>query len=106
MNVSIKAISSKTGLSWSAVFMFALLLAFILYTASIGSLVKYKAFLFGPINSSSSSGTTMTSATGQGVDAQTEASIQQSVKQAASSGGILGDLQTVGETAGLVAAFV
>jgi hypothetical protein len=43
---SISGLSKKTGLSWSAVFMFSLLLAFIFYAASVGSLVKYKEFLF------------------------------------------------------------
>jgi hypothetical protein len=43
---SIGKVAKTTGLSWSAVFMFSLLLAFIFYTASVGSLVKYKEFLF------------------------------------------------------------
>lgn len=43
---SVKSIQSKTGLSWGAVVTGCVMLAFILYTASTGSLAKYKAFLF------------------------------------------------------------
>jgi hypothetical protein len=98
---SIKGISSKTGLSWSAVFMFALLLAFILYTASIGSLSKYKAFLFGPLNSSSSASSGIPQ--GQGTTAQENAVTQQETQNA--SNGVASDLKDVAEIAGVAGAF-
>jgi hypothetical protein len=89
--------------------MFALLLAFILYTASIGSLSKYKAFLFGPLNSSSpsASASTTSGVQGEGVSPQTEAAIQQQVNQAANGGsGLNSDLQMAGEAASIAAMFL
>ena len=87
--------------------MFSLLFAFILYTASIGSLSKYKAFLFSSVGSDSglaNSGTAILA--GQGVDAQTEAAIQQSVANAKNNSGLLSGVQAGMETAGMVAAFL
>lgn len=88
--------------------MFSLLLAFILYTASIGSLVKYKEFLFGSVGAGNATGPFGSTSIpqGVGVDAQTEAAIQQSVKNAQNSSGLLGGLQTGMEVAGTVAMFL
>lgn len=107
MNVSVKSISQSTGLSWGAVFMFSLLLAFILYTASIGSLSKYKAFLFSSVPSELGASNSATAIPqGQGVDAQTEAAIQKSVANAQNNNSALGGLQTGLEVAGTVAMFL
>lgn len=89
--------------------MFSLLLAFILYTASIGSLVKYKEFLFGSVsgtdNATGPFGSTAIPQ-GQGVDAKTQAAIDQQVKNHSASGGGMSDLQTGLEIAGTVAMFL
>lgn len=41
----IDSVQKSTGLSWGAVMMGSLFIAFILYAASNGSLSKYKAWL-------------------------------------------------------------
>lgn len=91
---TIKSVATKTGLSWTAVFMFALLFAFILYTASVGSLSKYYAFLFASAPASSSGSASTTSAPA----ASTSGS-------STSSSSISSDLHDVESIAGIAAMF-
>ena len=44
MTNAVTAVQKATGLSWGGVMMGSLFIAFVLYSASAGSLAKYKAW--------------------------------------------------------------